>query len=108
MLREKGIEAAGVLGESELLEELDRKASEGIGDKQSVKVMLVIKAGAHNGKRIEKALDICRKFDAEVTAGLLWEADERLISAYELPEHVLYTWRRLRKETGRDKDISQA
>ncbi len=108
VLREKGIEAAGVLGESELLEELDRKASEGIGDKQSVKVMLVIKAGAHNGKRIEKALDICRKFDAEVTAGLLWEADERLISAYELPEHVLYTWRRLRKETGRDKDISQA
>ncbi|MCI9297112.1 MAG: hypothetical protein HFI10_06665 [Lachnospiraceae bacterium] len=108
VLREKGIEAAGAFGESELLEELDRNASEGIGDKQSVKVMLVIKAGAHNGKRVEKALDICRKFDAEVTAGLLWEADERLISAYELPEHVLYTRRRLRKETGRDKDISQA
>lgn len=61
------------------------------------KLLLVVKAGAHNGKRIEKLLDFCRKCDWKVSAALLWEADERLIRAYEMPEHMLLAWRRLRK-----------
>ena len=55
-------------------------------------LLLVIKAGAHNGKRIEKALDFCKKCGMIVTAALLWEADERLIRAYEMPEHVFHAW----------------
>lgn len=61
------------------------------------KLLLVVKARAHNGKRIEKLLDFCRKCDWKVSAALLWEADERLIRAYEMPEHMLLAWRRLRK-----------
>lgn len=61
------------------------------------KLLLVVKAGAHNGKRIEKFLDFCKKCDLEVTAALLWEADERLIRAYEMPEHMLLAWGRLGK-----------
>lgn len=61
------------------------------------KLLLVVKAGAHNGKRIEKFLDFCKKCDLDVTAALLWEADERLIRAYEMPEHMLLAWWRLRK-----------
>lgn len=61
------------------------------------KLLLVVKAGAHNGKRIEKLLDFCKKCDLDAAAALLWEADERLIRAYEMPEHMLLAWGRLRK-----------
>lgn len=56
-------------------------------------LLLVVKAGAHNGKQIEKALDFCEKCEIDVAAALLWEADEKLIGAYELPEHVFFAWR---------------
>lgn len=73
---------------------LTKEDFEGLENK---KLLLVVKAGAHNGKRIEKLLDFCRKCDWKVAAALLWEADERLIRAYEMPEHMLLAWRRLRK-----------
>ncbi len=65
----------------------------GVEELQSKKLMLVVKAGAHNGKRIEKLLGFCRMCDLNVVAALLWEADERLIKVYEAPEHVLHAWR---------------
>lgn len=61
-------------------------------------VLLVVKAGAHNGKLIEKTLDFCGKCGITVAAALLWEADEKLIRAYELPEHVFFAWRRGKAE----------
>lgn len=64
---------------------------------KSKKLLLVVKAGAHNGKRIEKLLDFCRKCGLDIAAALLWEADERLIRAYEMPEHMLLAWGRLGK-----------
>lgn len=67
------------------------------GALKNKKLLLVVKAGAHNGKRIEKLLDFCKKCDLDVGAALLWEADERLIRAYEMPEHMLLAWGRLRK-----------
>jgi len=59
---------------------------------QGKRLLLIVKAGAHNGKRTEKLLDFCRKCDLEVGAALLWEADEKLIGIYEAPEHVLHAW----------------
>lgn len=85
-------------------EETDRRAEtlrkEHFGRVKNRKLLLVVKAGAHNGKRIEKLLDFCKKCDLEVAAALLWEADEKLIRAYEMPEHMLFAWRRLRKSMG--------
>lgn len=69
------------------------------------KLLLVVKAGAHNGKRIEKFLNFCRKCDLDVSAALLWEADERLIRAYEMPEHMLLAWSRVRKNKEGKKKI---
>lgn len=60
-------------------------------------LLLVVKAGAHNGKQIEKILDFCKKCNLDVAAALLWEADEKLIKVYEMPEHVLHAWSRLRR-----------
>ena len=54
--------------------------------------LLVVKAGAHNGKLIEKTLDFLGKCGITIEAALLWEADEELIRAYELPEHVFLAW----------------
>lgn len=61
-------------------------------------VLLVVKAGAHNGKLIEKTLDFCGKCGITIAAALLWDADEKLIAAYELPEHVFFAWRRQKKD----------
>lgn len=69
------------------------------------KLLLVVKAGAHNGKRIEKFLDFCRKCDLDAAAALLWEADERLIRAYEMPEHMLLAWSRIRRNNEGKKKI---
>ncbi len=68
---------------------------------QNKKLLLVVKAGGHNGKQIEKFLGFCKKCDLCVEAALLWEADEKLIRAYEMPEHVLHAWSRLKKDSGR-------
>lgn len=60
--------------------------------------LLVVKAGAHNGKLIEKTLDFCGKCGITIAAALLWDADEKLIATYELPEHVFFAWRRQKEE----------
>ncbi len=92
VLAERGVETAGALR----FEAIPLKENTG-------SVLLAVKAGAHNGKRIEKALDLCRKCGLSVPAALLWEADEKLIRAYEMPEHVLHVWGRMRKkEDGRE------
>lgn len=54
----------------------------------SGELLLVIKAGAHNGRMIEKTMEICAKCGCPVKAALLWEADEKLIHMYYLPQHV--------------------
>lgn len=61
-------------------------------------LLLIVKAGAHNGKQIEKMLDFCQKCEVDIAAALLWEADEKLIRAYELPEHVFRAWRRQKRK----------
>lgn len=45
-------------------------------------ILLVVKAGAHAGKRLEYVLEMLRQQDCKVTAAILWEADETLIKAY--------------------------
>lgn len=104
-LSELGIET----GESYELDELfkipengrenetaNRKGVSDVSGLTDGKFLLVVKAGAHNGKTIEKALDFCDKCGITIAAALLWEADEKLIKAYELPEHVFFAWRRQR------------
>lgn len=56
-------------------------------------ILLVVKADAHNGKLIEKTLDFCKKCGISIRAALLWEADEKLIKVYEMPEHVFRAWK---------------
>lgn len=49
-------------------------------------ILAVVKAGRHSGRRLEYALDFLRQQDCQVTAALLWEADEKLIRwYYKLP-----------------------
>ncbi|MBQ4536019.1 MAG: hypothetical protein II994_00210 [Lachnospiraceae bacterium] len=47
-------------------------------------VLLAVKAGSHAGKPLEYVLEYFAEQDIEVTATLLWEADEQLIRAYYL------------------------
>jgi len=47
-------------------------------------VLLVVPAGAHVGKPLEYVLDFLKTQDIKVTAALLWNADEALISSYYL------------------------
>ncbi len=91
-LLEKKIETTGAYR----LEELFENPQINISGK---KLLLIVKAGAHNGKQIEKALAFCEKCGASAAAALLWEADEKLIRAYELPEHVFHAWSRIKKES---------
>ena len=48
-------------------------------------LLLLIEAGAHDGKRIEHHLQLFKKQDIEITAALLIHADEKLLRAYSLP-----------------------
>ena len=48
-------------------------------------LLLLIEAGAHDGKRIESTLQALKKQEIAVTAALLIHADERLQRAYYLP-----------------------
>lgn len=65
-----------------LLQGLEKKDS-GTAVEKTTEMILVVKAGNHNGKAIEKTLSICKKCDADVKAALLWDADEALIKRYE-------------------------
>ena len=51
-------------------------------------VILLVKAGAHNGKQIEQMLSLCVKCHVKVVAAILTDADQKLVKAYELPKHV--------------------
>lgn len=99
VLLEKGIETEEAFGMEDLCgrqaEVSDREVqAEGMKRLAGKEILLLVKAAAHNGKQIEKTLDFCRKCGLDVTAALLWEADEKLIKAYEIPEHVFHAWRR--------------
>lgn len=52
--------------------------------RESEGVLLVVKAGIHAGKPLEYVLEYLRAQEIDVTAALLWDADERLIRAYYL------------------------
>lgn len=45
-------------------------------------ILLAVKAGEHAGKQLEYALEYLRQQDCEITAVLLWEADESLLRRY--------------------------
>lgn len=45
-------------------------------------ILLVVKAGQHAGKPLEYILDYLGQQECEITAVILWEADELLIKAY--------------------------
>ncbi len=78
-LQERGVETAGICEPEELPDH---------------GILLIVKAGVHNGKPIEKVLDFCKKCELPVKAALLWDADGKLIRAYEWPGHVLKAWRK--------------
>lgn len=92
--------------EKEIEKRAERLTEKCFETSENKKLLLVVKAGAHNGKRIEKFLDFCKKCDLDVTAALLWEADEMLIRAYEMPEHVLYAWSRKGRNIEGKKKLS--
>jgi capsular polysaccharide biosynthesis protein len=48
-------------------------------------ILLLVKAGASNGKRIEKVLDFLKIEGCAVDGALLWGEDRRLIETYFLP-----------------------
>lgn len=97
-LRNRGIETEGNFRVAELFGQAetadDSEPVKRIGELADREILLLVKAGAHNGKQIEKTLDFCRKCGLDVAAALLWEADEKLIRAYEMPEHVFRAWPR--------------
>lgn len=45
-------------------------------------VLLIVPAGLHAGKPLERTLEFLAEQDVKITAALLWEADEKLIRAY--------------------------
>lgn len=51
-------------------------------------VMLVLKAGKHAGKQMERVLEFMRTQETTVTGVLLWEADEKLIRRYYFAEKL--------------------
>lgn len=50
--------------------------------REAESILLVVKAGEHAGKQLEHALEYLWQQDCQITAVLLWEADERLIRHY--------------------------
>lgn len=51
-------------------------------------ILLVVRAGSHKGRKLERALEYLEQQDCQVTAALLWGADERLIRWYYAGERV--------------------
>ena len=45
-------------------------------------VLLAVRAGAHGGRQFSHVLEFLRQQDCNVTAAILWEADEKLIRWY--------------------------
>lgn len=63
-----------------------RISPEELAKKQEV--VLLVKAGAQNGKQIEQMLSLCVKCHVKVAAAILTDADQKLVKAYEMPGHV--------------------
>lgn len=107
-LSKSGIRAEGSCRLEELFgnaergaaEEAENSPADRAGELTDKKILLIVKAGAHNGKLIEKTLAFCEKCGIQVSAALLWEADEKLIGAYEMPEHVFHAWKPRRSKDG--------
>lgn len=105
-LAEKKIETGEAYRPEELFERADSSTakeeqtpvSKQTGDLSDKKLLFIVKAGAHNGKQIEKTLNMCEKCKFDIAAALLWDADEKLIKAYELPKHVFYAWQKQKAE----------
>lgn len=45
-------------------------------------ILLAVRAGSHAGKQLEHVLEYLEQQDCPVTAGLLWDADEKLLHRY--------------------------
>lgn len=60
-------------------------------------LLLAVKAGAHAGRQLEHALEYLGQQGCEITAVLLWDADERLIREY------YWLKSEVRKETARGR-----
>lgn len=45
-------------------------------------ILLAVRAGRHAGKQVERVLEYLAQQDCEVTAAILWDADERLLRRY--------------------------
>lgn len=45
-------------------------------------ILLAVKAGSHAGRQLERVLDHLAQQDCNVTAAILWDADEKLIKRY--------------------------
>lgn len=85
---------------SEALERLRRECPETVGEgwfavtedpfgegvcsrlRETGGILLVVRAGSHAGRRLEHVLEYLQQQDCQVTAALLWGADERLIRRY--------------------------
>lgn len=112
-LADRGIENAETCSLQELFEKTGTGAAEEkitpienkIERSSGREILLVVKAGVHNGKQIEKMLDLCGKCGMDIAAALLWEADEKLIRAYEAPEHVFHAWRKAASGCAAEQDI---
>ncbi len=50
--------------------------------RQADRILLAVKAGSHAGGKFEYVLEYLQQQDCEVTAAILWEADEKLIRRY--------------------------
>lgn len=50
--------------------------------RQAGGILLAVKAGSHAGKQLERVLEYLEQQDCPATAGLLWDADEKLIRRY--------------------------
>ncbi len=59
--------------------------------RQADGVLLAVQAGRHRGRRLERVLEYLEQQDCQVTAAVLWGADERLIRRYYwLQERTVY------------------
>lgn len=45
-------------------------------------ILLAVRAGSHAGKQLERVLEYLEQQDCPVTAGVLWDADEKLLHRY--------------------------
>lgn len=48
-------------------------------------ILLAVQAGSHKGRRLERVLEHLEQQDCQVTAALLWGADEKLLRCYYWP-----------------------